>query len=198
VGGPAGLGAKKQRSSNLKKRVKREGGKTWPRRVAKSQAGSGCRIRKFGNVDVAKFMERADALRQEVGCRSASCTALSNRSRPRVAKEPAGGVHGGAQPTSSRWSEVKSRPRFGGANYQVPVEVRPSRRMALAMRWLREAAKKAQRESRWPCVWQVSFPEAAERAVAGAMKKRDEVSPDGRSQQAFSHFPLLSNSRTRG
>ena len=36
--------------------------------------------------------------------------------------------------------EVKSR-RVGGANYQVPVEVRPVRRMALAMRWLREAAK---------------------------------------------------------
>ena len=37
--------------------------------------------------------------------------------------------------------EVKSR-RVGGANYQVPVEVRPVRRMALAMRWLREAARK--------------------------------------------------------
>jgi len=37
--------------------------------------------------------------------------------------------------------EVKSR-RVGGANYQVPVEIRPVRRMALAMRWLREAAKK--------------------------------------------------------
>ena len=36
--------------------------------------------------------------------------------------------------------EVKSR-RVGGANYQVPVEVRPVRRMALAMRWSREAAK---------------------------------------------------------
>ena len=38
--------------------------------------------------------------------------------------------------------EVKSR-RVGGANYQVPVEVRPSRRMALSMRWLREAAQAA-------------------------------------------------------
>ena len=37
--------------------------------------------------------------------------------------------------------EVKSR-RVGGANYQVPVEVRPVRRMALAMRWLKEAASK--------------------------------------------------------
>jgi small subunit ribosomal protein S7 len=36
--------------------------------------------------------------------------------------------------------EVKSR-RVGGANYQVPVEVRPIRRMALAMRWLRDAAR---------------------------------------------------------
>ncbi|MFP3747475.1 30S ribosomal protein S7, partial [Achromobacter sp. SIMBA_011] len=42
--------------------------------------------------------------------------------------------------------EVKSR-RVGGANYQVPVEVRPSRRMALAMRWLREAAKKRSEKS---------------------------------------------------
>src|SRR3972149_113066 len=37
--------------------------------------------------------------------------------------------------------EVKSR-RVGGANYQVPVEVRPVRRVALSMRWLREAAQK--------------------------------------------------------
>ena len=47
--------------------------------------------------------------------------------------------------------EVKSR-RVGGANYQVPVEVRPVRRLALAMRWLREAARSVAR-SRWICVW---------------------------------------------
>ena len=43
--------------------------------------------------------------------------------------------------------EVKSR-RVGGANYQVPVEVRPARRrMALAMRWLRESARKRSEKS---------------------------------------------------
>src|SRR3546814_7816599 len=42
--------------------------------------------------------------------------------------------------------EVKSR-RVGGANYQVPVEVRPVRRLALAMRWLREADKKRGEQS---------------------------------------------------
>jgi small subunit ribosomal protein S7 len=47
--------------------------------------------------------------------------------------------------------EVKSR-RVGGANYQVPVEVRPSRSLALSMRWLREAARKRSEKSmgqRW-------------------------------------------------
>jgi small subunit ribosomal protein S7 len=50
--------------------------------------------------------------------------------------------------------EVKSR-RVGGANYQVPVEVRPSRRMALAMRWVREAARKRGEKS-MDCVWLAS------------------------------------------
>ena len=42
--------------------------------------------------------------------------------------------------------EVKSR-RVGGANYQVPVEIRPSRRQALAMRWIVEAARKRNEKS---------------------------------------------------
>ena len=44
--------------------------------------------------------------------------------------------------------EVKSR-RVGGANYQVPVEVRPVRRLALSMRWIRKPPASAVR-SRWP------------------------------------------------
>ena len=44
--------------------------------------------------------------------------------------------------------EVKSR-RVGGANYQVPVEVRPSRRMALSMRWLRVMMSPGLPPSRW-------------------------------------------------
>jgi small subunit ribosomal protein S7 len=52
--------------------------------------------------------------------------------------------------------EVKSR-RVGGANYQVPVEVRPSRRMALSMRWLREAAQKRSEKSMGLPVLAASF-----------------------------------------
>jgi small subunit ribosomal protein S7 len=66
--------------------------------------------------------------------------------------------------------EVKSR-RVGGANYQVPVEVRPVRRMALAMRWLREAAKKRSEKS-MPLRLAGELIEAAE-GRGGAVKKRE-------------------------
>src|ERR1700682_283634 len=68
--------------------------------------------------------------------------------------------------------EVKSR-RVGGANFQVPVEVRPVRRMALAMRWLREAARKRGGKS-MPLRLAGELIEASE-GRGGAMKKREEV-----------------------
>jgi small subunit ribosomal protein S7 len=81
--------------------------------------------------------------------------------------------------------EVKSR-RVGGANYQVPVEVRPIRRMALAMRWLREAAKKRGEKS-MPQRLAGELLEAAE-SRGGAMKKRDEVHRMAEANKAFAHF----------
>lgn len=50
--------------------------------------------------------------------------------------------------------EVKSR-RVGGATYQVPVEVRPARRLALSMRWLIDASRK-EMSVRWQLSWLVS------------------------------------------
>ncbi len=81
--------------------------------------------------------------------------------------------------------EVKSR-RVGGANYQVPVEVRPSRRSALAMRWLREAAKKRGEKS-MNLRLAGELLEAAE-GRGGAVKKRDEVHRMAEANKAFSHF----------
>jgi len=81
--------------------------------------------------------------------------------------------------------EVKSR-RVGGANYQVPVEVRPVRRMALAMRWLREAAKKRSEKS-MPLRLAGELLEAAE-GRGGAMKKREEVHRMADANKAFAHF----------
>jgi small subunit ribosomal protein S7 len=81
--------------------------------------------------------------------------------------------------------EVKSR-RVGGANYQVPVEVRPVRRMALAMRWLREAAKKRGEKS-MPLRLAGELLEAAE-GRGGAMKRREEVHRMADANKAFAHF----------
>ena len=81
--------------------------------------------------------------------------------------------------------EVKSR-RVGGATYQVPVEVRSSRRMALAMRWLKEAAKKRGEKS-MSLRLANELMEATE-GRGGAMKKRDEVHRMAEANKAFSHF----------
>ena len=81
--------------------------------------------------------------------------------------------------------EVKSR-RVGGANYQVPVEVRPSRRMALAMRWLKESSRKRSEKSMAQRLAN-ELLEASE-GRGGAMKKRDEVHRMAEANKAFSHF----------
>jgi small subunit ribosomal protein S7 len=81
--------------------------------------------------------------------------------------------------------EVKSR-RVGGANYQVPVEVRPVRRLALSMRWLKEAAKKRGEKS-MALRLANELMEATE-GRGGAMKKRDEVHRMAEANKAFSHF----------
>ncbi len=81
--------------------------------------------------------------------------------------------------------EVKSR-RVGGANYQVPVEVRPSRRTALAMRWLKEAARKRGEKSMGQRL-AGELLDAAE-GRGSAMKKREEVHRMAEANKAFSHF----------
>lgn len=81
--------------------------------------------------------------------------------------------------------EVKSR-RVGGANYQVPVEVRSVRRSALAMRWLRDAARKRSEKS-MDVRLAGELIEASE-GRGGAMKKREEVHRMAESNKAFSHY----------
>ena len=81
--------------------------------------------------------------------------------------------------------EVKSR-RVGGATYQVPVEVRPSRRNALAMRWLVDSARKRGEKS----MAQRLAGEVADAAEGkgAAMKKREDVHRMAEANKAFSHF----------
>ena len=81
--------------------------------------------------------------------------------------------------------EVKSR-RVGGATYQVPVEVRSSRRMALAMRWVIEAARK-RGENSMPRKLAAELLDASENR-GGAIKKREETHRMAEANKAFSHY----------
>ncbi|MCC7006248.1 MAG: 30S ribosomal protein S7 [Ottowia sp.] len=138
---------------------------------------------KFGNVDVAKFM---NVLMLD-GKKSVSeriVYGAFDQIEKKAGKAPLEiflAALGNVKPVV----EVKSR-RVGGANYQVPVEVRPARRMALAMRWLREAAKKRSEKS-MALRLAGELLEACE-GRGGAMKKRDEVHRMAEANKAFSHF----------
>ena len=81
--------------------------------------------------------------------------------------------------------EVKSR-RVGGATYQVPVEVRPSRRTALAMRWLVEYSRNRGEKS-MPARLAGELIDAASNK-GGAVKKREDVHRMAEANKAFSHF----------
>ena len=81
--------------------------------------------------------------------------------------------------------EVKSR-RVGGATYQVPVEVRASRRLALALRWLIESARK-RGENSMPRKLAAELLEAAENR-GSAVKKREETHRMAEANKAFSHY----------
>ena len=94
---------------------------------------------KFGSVELAKFMNVVMLSGKKAVAERIVYGALT-QVQTKTGKEPIE-VFNLAINNIKPVVEVKSR-RVGGANYQVPVEVRPVRRLALAMRWLREAAKK--------------------------------------------------------
>jgi small subunit ribosomal protein S7 len=138
---------------------------------------------KFGNVDVAKFMNVL-MLAGKKSVAERIVYGAFEQIQTKAGKDPLE-VFNTALGNVKPVVEVKSR-RVGGANYQVPVEVRPSRRMALAMRWLREAAKKRSEKS-MALRLAGELIEASE-GRGGAMKKRDEVHRMAEANKAFSHF----------
>ena len=81
--------------------------------------------------------------------------------------------------------EVKSR-RVGGATYQVPVEVRPSRAQALAMRWLVDAAR-GRGEKSMALRLANEMIEACD-GKGSAVKKREDVHRMAEANKAFSHY----------
>ena len=138
---------------------------------------------KFGSVELSKFMNVVMIDGKKAVAERIVYGALAQVEK-KTGKNPIE-VFSTAIANAKPVVEVKSR-RVGGANYQVPVEVRPARRLALAMRWLREAARKRGEKSmdlRLAC----ELLDAAE-GRGGAMKKRDEVHRMAEANKAFSHF----------
>jgi small subunit ribosomal protein S7 len=138
---------------------------------------------KYGNVDVAKFVNVLMLSGKKAVAERMLYGALE-QIKTKSGKDPVE-VFNQALSNCKPMVEVKSR-RVGGANYQVPVEVRPIRRMALSMRWLREAAKKRSEKSMGLRLAN-EMMEAAENR-GGAVKKRDEVHRMAEANKAFSHF----------
>ena len=139
---------------------------------------------KFGNVELSKFMN----VIMEGGKKAVAERIIYGAQELIVKKQPeknALEVFITAVYNVKPMVEVKSR-RVGGANYQVPVEVRPVRRLALSMRWLKEAARKRSEKSMAQRLAN-ELMEATE-GRGGAMKKRDEVHRMAEANKAFSHF----------
>ncbi len=81
--------------------------------------------------------------------------------------------------------EVRSR-RVGGATYQVPVEVRPDRRQALAIRWIIDAAR-ARNENTMADRLSGELQDASENR-GSAVKKREDTHRMADANKAFSHY----------
>src|ERR1017187_7153802 len=138
---------------------------------------------KFGSVDVSKFVN----VLMTAGKKSVAERIIYGafeQIKTKSGKDPLE-VFGLAINNVKPMVEVKSR-RVGGANYQVPVEVRPVRRTALSMRWIREAARKRGEKSMAQRLAN-ELMEAAE-GRGGAVKKKEEVHRMAEANKAFAHY----------
>ena len=138
---------------------------------------------KFGNVTLAKFMNHV----MISGKKSIAEKIVYGALDAVEAKQGGNPVElfDAALEAIQPIGEVKSR-RVGGATYQVPVEVRPARRMALAMRWLVDAARSRGEKSMAQRLAN-EMMDAAE-GKGAAVKKREDVHRMAEANKAFSHY----------
>ncbi|SEG77556.1 30S ribosomal protein S7 [Marinobacterium lutimaris] len=138
---------------------------------------------KFGNITLAKFINHLMVSGKKSVAERIVYGALSKVEER--TKGDALELFDKALETVQPAVEVKSR-RVGGATYQVPVEVRPSRRTALAMRWLVDAARKRGEKS-MALRLAGELIDAAEGRGA-AVKKREDVHRMAEANKAFAHY----------
>lgn len=138
---------------------------------------------RFGSIQIAKFVNMIMRSGKKSTAESIMYDALDRITEK--ADNEATEVMETALENVKPMVEVKSR-RVGGATYQVPVEVRPDRRVALAMRWIIEAARKRGEKS-MQLKLAGELMDASENR-GSAVKKREDTHRMAEANKAFAHF----------
>ena len=138
---------------------------------------------KYGNVTLAKFMNHVMVSGKKSVAERIVYGALTLVGE-KTSEDPVK-VFDEALEKIAPEVEVKAR-RVGGATYQVPVEVRASRRTALAMRWLVDCSRNRSEKS-MPQRLAGELLDASQ-GKGGAVKKREDVHRMAEANKAFSHY----------
>jgi small subunit ribosomal protein S7 len=138
---------------------------------------------KYGDLVVSKFMNNLMNAGKKSVAESIVYGAL-DRIQSRTKQEPITVFHQALDNVAPA-IEVRSR-RVGGATYQVPVEVRPERRQALAIRWLIQAARGRNENTMVDRLSGELLDAANNRGTA--VKKREDTHRMAEANRAFSHY----------
>ena len=138
---------------------------------------------KFGDVVVSKFMNSIMRQGKKSVAENIVYGAL-DRMQSRAKSDPIQLFHSALENVMPA-VEVRSR-RVGGATYQVPVEVRPERRQALAIRWLISAARSRNENTMEERLSGELLDAANNRGTA--VKKREDTHKMAEANRAFSHY----------
>ncbi|MBI2065198.1 MAG: 30S ribosomal protein S7 [Candidatus Yanofskybacteria bacterium] len=138
---------------------------------------------RYSSVLVAKFINKIMEAGKKSIAKKIVYSALELAEKQ--TQKPAIEVFEKAMDNVSPTVELRSK-RVGGANYQVPVEVRPERRTALAIRWIVESAR-AQKGKPMAKRLAEEFIQAFNNA-GGAIKKKQDVHRMAEANKAFAHF----------
>lgn len=138
---------------------------------------------KYGNVVLAKFMNHVMESGKKAVAERIVYGALE-LVKERLSTDPLEAFNTALE-NIAPMVEVKAR-RVGGATYQVPVEVRPSRRMALSMRWLVDYARvRGEKSMRQRLAGEIID---ASQGKGNAVRKREDVHRMAEANRAFSHY----------
>ena len=155
-----------------------------PRKVTKKLQREINPDRKYDSVLVQRLINKSILDGKKLTAEKAVYQALETAAKKLDSEDPLA-VFEKALKNVSPSFEVKSR-RVGGANYQVPIEVKADRAMALAMRWLRDYARGRGENTMAERLAAEAYEAANDRGAA--IKKRDDTHKMAEANRAFAHY----------